>query len=287
MLIIGLTGSIATGKSTVSSILSSPPHSIPIIDADLIARQVVEPGKPAYKAIVNYFGPTTPDLLIQQGTENNNDNNNNGNPLNRPALGRRVFGDTPERKRDRMVLNKIVHPAVRKEVYKSLIKNYIKGSWAVILDVPLLFESGLDLICGSVVVVSVSDSKVQMERLLNRDPHLSVEDAFNRVQSQGDVKGKAVRTEFRNSNLFGFGGNYGGGSNSRGVVVNNDGGKGELEVDVARAIKILSRSSPSWWAWLLLFVPPLGVGAALWNLVLNFRLQKAWERQERETKAKL
>ncbi|KKZ60735.1 dephospho-CoA kinase, partial [[Emmonsia] crescens] len=64
MLLIGLTGSIATGKSTVSALLSSPPYNIPIIDADIIAREVVEPGTAGYRAIVDYFGPTTPDLLL-------------------------------------------------------------------------------------------------------------------------------------------------------------------------------------------------------------------------------
>ena len=63
MLLIGLTGSIATGKSTVSSLLQQPPYSLPVIDADLLARKVVEPGTRGYRKIVNYFGPTTPDLL--------------------------------------------------------------------------------------------------------------------------------------------------------------------------------------------------------------------------------
>ncbi|KAJ5597115.1 Dephospho-CoA kinase [Penicillium hetheringtonii] len=106
MLIIGLTGSIATGKSTVSSILSTSPYSLPIIDADLLARKVVEPGTAGYKAIVNYFGPSTPDLLLD---ETSSSNGTPGKPLNRPALGRRVFGDTDERKRDRQVLNGIIH----------------------------------------------------------------------------------------------------------------------------------------------------------------------------------
>lgn len=273
MLIIGLTGSIATGKSTVSSLLSSQPYNLPVIDADLVARQVVEPGKPAYKAIVNYFGPTTSDLLLPPTA--GDDESSSHRPLNRPALGRRVFGDTPERRRDRMVLNKIVHPAVRWEVYKALLHNYLRGSWAVILDVPLLFESGMDFICGSVIVVSVGDPSVQMERLRGRDPHLSAEDAANRVKSQGDVRAKAAQAEFRGT------------QNARGVVINNDDGKEELKVEVARAVKIISQNSPSWWAWLLLCLPPLGLGAAVWNLLVNIRSRRAWERRELETKAKL
>jgi len=125
MLLLGLTGSIATGKSTVSSILSQSPYSLPIIDADTLARKVVEPGTPGYKAIVKYFGPTTPDLLLPPdhplcgGKENGKDGK--GRPLDRPVLGRRVFGDSEERKKERKVLNSIIHPAVGKEMYKAMV----------------------------------------------------------------------------------------------------------------------------------------------------------------------
>ena len=114
MLLLGLTGSIATGKSTVSSILSAPPYNLPIVDADKVARIVVEPGTSGYKSIVSHFGPSTPDLLVEATPENGGENGHNGKgrPLNRPALGRRVFGEGSEK--ERKVLNGIVHPAVRK-----------------------------------------------------------------------------------------------------------------------------------------------------------------------------
>ena len=95
MLLLGLTGSIATGKSTVSSLLRQKPYSLPIIDADLIARQVVEPGTAGYNAIVKYFLPSTPDLLLPEESSTPR-----GRPLNRPALGRRVFGAGPDKERD-------------------------------------------------------------------------------------------------------------------------------------------------------------------------------------------
>ncbi|KAL4892085.1 dephospho-CoA kinase-domain-containing protein [Aspergillus ambiguus] len=272
MLIIGLTGSIATGKSTVSSILSSPPYSIPIIDTDILARKVVEPGTPGYKAIVNYFGPSTPDLLLPASPD---DPTGSRRALNRPALGRRVFGTSDERKRDRMILNKIVHPAVRWEVYKSLLYYYLRGYWAVVLDVPLLFESGMDVICGSVVVVGVSDPAVQMARLRARDPHLSAEDAENRVRSQGDVKGKVEKATFRGT------------ATARGVIVWNDGDKEDLEKEVQKAVRTISAMSPKWWAWLLLLTPPLGVGVTAWNMAVNYMTQRSWERKEKEEKAKL
>jgi dephospho-CoA kinase len=268
MLIIGLTGSIATGKSTVSSLLSSEPYNLPIIDADVLARKVVEPGTPGYKAIVDYFGPTTPDLLLPEEAPGK------GRPLNRPVLGRRVFGDSDERKRDRMVLNGIVHPAVRWEMYRSLLYYYVRGYWAVVLDVPLLFEGGMDAMCGTVIVVGVKDPAVQMQRLRLRDPHLSAEDAENRVKSQGDVLGKVERAEFRGT------------QNARGVIVWNDGDKEALEKEVRRAITHISSSSPRWWAWVLLLAPPLGVGVAAWNYAANQRSKKLWDQKQRD-KAKL
>lgn len=278
MLIIGLTGSIATGKSTVSKLLSSPPYNIPIIDADLLARKVVEPGTPGYRAIVNYFGPNTPDLLLpaaEGDSSSSGGKDGKGRPLNRPVLGRRVFGDSEERKRDRMILNKIIHPAVRWEVYKALLYNYLRGQWAVVLDVPLLFESGMDVICGTVIVVGVKDPAVQMERLRLRDPHLGAEDAENRVRSQGDVAGKVEKAEFRGT------------SNARGVIIWNDGDRKDLEREVYNAMRTISSSSPRWWAWLLLLSPPLGVTVAFWNLVLNFSTHRSWNQKVKREKARL
>ena len=125
MLLLGLTGSIATGKSTVSALLHSEPYNLPIIDADVLARKVVEPGTSGYNAIVSYFGSTTPDLLLPSSDPLSGNSEmgptGKGRPLNRPALGRRVFGDSEERTRDRKVLNQIVHPAVRKEMGKAMV----------------------------------------------------------------------------------------------------------------------------------------------------------------------
>lgn len=274
MLLLGLTGSIATGKSTVSSILSQAPYSLPVIDADILARQVVEPGTAGYAAIVSHFGPTTPDLLqtpAECGSESGS--TGKGRPLNRPALGKRVFGDTEERKRDRMVLNGIVHPAVRKEMARMVGKAYLKGHWAVVLDIPLLFESKLDRFCAAVMVVAVRDPEVQMKRLRERDAHLSEEDAKNRVLSQGDVRVKAKRALARGE--------------GRGVVVWNDDGKEELRKELERVMLKLKHGSPTWWAWTLLLCPPLAVCSGIWTFYQNWRISKAWAAEELQTKAKL
>ncbi|KAI0115326.1 dephospho-CoA kinase [Daldinia grandis] len=274
MLFIGLTGSIATGKSTVSSILSSPPHSLPIIDADILARKVVEPGTSGYKAIVKHFGPTTPDLLVPISESMPADGpDGKGRPLNRPALGRRVFGNSEERKKDRDVLNHIVHPAVRKEVYRSILRNYVKGHWAVVLDVPLLFESGWDRLSGVVMVVAVRDPEVQMKRLRQRDRHLSREDAQNRVLSQTDVRLKAKRCEARGK--------------GKGIVIWNDGSKEELKANIDAALAEIRKSSPPWWNWICLLVPPVGVAAGAWVYWQNIRANKRWKEMELDEKSKL
>lgn len=275
MLIIGLTGGIATGKSTVSSILSSPPHNLPIIDADVLARQVVEPGTPGYAAIVSYFGPSTPDLLVPADPRSMPEDgpSGKGRPLNRPALGRRVFGDDPDRRRDRQRLNAIVHPAVRRAAYAGLLRAYARGCWAVVWDVPLLFEVGTDRLCGTVVVVAVQAAETQMERLRARDPHLSREDAEARVGSQMDVAAKVAKCLARGQ--------------GRGVVVWNDGGKEELREEVSRVTQELRRGSPWWWGTVLWLCPPLAVGVGVWNVLVNWRGIKRWEREDLRERAKL
>lgn len=174
-----------------------------------------------------------------------------------------------------MILNGIVHPAVRWEVYRALLYYYLCGYWAVVLDVPLLFESGMDIICGTVVVVAVGDSQVQMARLRARDPHLTMEDAENRVRSQADVKIKVEKAEFRGT------------QNARGIVVWNDGDKADLQNEVRKVVKVIAASSPRWWSWALLLAPPLGCAAALWNLALNFAIRKRWEKSHRAETSRL
>lgn len=266
MLLLGLTGSIATGKSTVSALLSKPPFSLPVVDADLIARQVVEPGTAGYNAIVRHFAPSTPDLLLPEAGPK-------GRPLNRPALGRRVFGQGEDKERDRKVLNGIVHPAVRKEMYRQMVWAYLKGNWAVVLDVPLLFESGWERYCGNIIVVGVSDPAIQIQRLRERDSHLTEEDARNRVMSQGDIREKAKRCERRGK--------------GRGVVVWNDGGKEQLRRDVDGVMQDIRRGSPRWWSFLLWVCPPLAATVGLVSWWKMRRVQLSWEEEKRKEKAKL
>ncbi|MCJ1463848.1 hypothetical protein MMC07_002457 [Pseudocyphellaria aurata] len=275
MLLIGLTGSIATGKSTVANILSSPPHSLPLIDADLLAREAVRPGTRSYASIVKHFGPTTPDLLLPSAVDSSSPttehkdppSHERGRPLNRAALGRRVFGATPSRVRDRRALNAIVHPAVRLLMLRAILAHYARGRcWAVVLDIPLLFESGLDIFCGAVIVVGVSSPEVQMQRLRARDTALSADEARERVRSQMSVAEKVHRCQERGPGA--------------GRVVWNDKGKEDLQAEVARVVEGLQQGRGwrwRWWLWASPFVAALWAVSAVWN---GWRARRRWERRQ-------
>ena len=277
MLLLGLTGSIATGKSTVSSLLRSPPYNLPLIDADVLARKVVEPGTKGYAQILEVFAPSTPDLLLPASAPESGGREDGptgkGRPLNRPALGRKIFGDSEEAKELRKKLNGIVHPAVRKAMWMAIARAYIRGCWAVVLDIPLLYESGFEQLCGCIMVVAVHDPEVQMKRLRDRDAHLSADDARNRVLSQVDVREKAERCLRRGP--------------AAGVVVWNDGNKEDLQREIARVMAEVRRGSPQWWAWLLLLCPPAAFTAGMWNFVRSWLIARRWAQEKNREKARL
>jgi dephospho-CoA kinase len=264
MLLLGLTGSIATGKSTVSRLLSSEPYNLPIIDADILAREVVKPGTAGHRAIVSHFGASTPDLLLPSGA------------LDRAVLGRRVFGASPERVADRKILNGIIHPLVRRATYRAIVRAWVRGHWAVVLDVPLLFEAGMEVICGGVVVVGL-DEETQMRRLMQRDGEagLTEEDARRRVRSQWSVKEKTLLAK----HIFG----------GSAWAVDNSGSLEELEGEVARVVAEARRGREGLWKWIW-GAPPV---VLLWGLAVvarNWRRRRQWERRknaEERTKAKL
>lgn len=160
-LVIGLTGSIGTGKSTIAN--KCKKLGIPVVDADLIAREVVEPGKDAYQAILATFGK---EILQEDQT------------LNREKLGALVFADEEKRKQ----LNEIVHPAIRKEMLRQR-DSYIAGKEAcVVLDIPLLYESKLTHFVEKVIVVATSQD-IQLKRILKRD-QMTEEEAKQRINAQ-------------------------------------------------------------------------------------------------------
>lgn len=166
-MIIGLTGSIASGKSTVSKILAE--KGFPIVDADLIARLVVESGTEVMQEIQAAFG----DEVIQEDGS-----------LNREALGARIFGN----EKNREILNAIMHPAIRAEMLRQKEAHLANGAKTVIMDIPLLFESQLQSFVEKILVVTVTPDN-QKIRLMKRNK-FTEEEAMHRIQSQLPLKVK-------------------------------------------------------------------------------------------------
>lgn len=172
-MIIGLTGGIATGKSTVTAMLRE--RGIPVIDADQIAREVVEPGKPAYEAIVEHFGR---DILHPDET------------LDRKRLGEIVFSDESERQK----LNAIVHPEVRRVMLEEAKAAEQKGAPIVFMDIPLLFESKLQYMVEKIAVV-YAPPEMQLARMMERD-ELEEEQARKRLRAQFPIEQKKQEADF-------------------------------------------------------------------------------------------
>jgi len=159
--IVGLTGGIASGKSTVSAFLQD--LGAHVIDADQVARKVVEPGTPALSAIIEAFGD---DVLSPDGT------------LNRTKLGALVFAE-PER---RITLNSIVHPEVATEMFRQAQEARAAGHKWVIYDAALLVENQIHSLFPDLIVVAASP-EAQIERMMNRDGFTQNE-AKQRLESQ-------------------------------------------------------------------------------------------------------
>lgn len=171
MVVAGLTGGIATGKSTVSAIFKT--CGAVIVDADVIAREVVQKGRKAWSEIIDTFGSR---ILLPDGS------------INRPALGDIIFHD-PVRQQ---ILNHIVHPEVMAETNRRLVEiNHDSPDAVVILDVPLLFESGMDKGLSEIIVVYVPEP-LQLQRLMHRNA-LSEDQALARIRSQIPVEEKKRR----------------------------------------------------------------------------------------------
>lgn len=166
-MIIGLTGSIASGKSTISAMLKE--KGFPIIDADLVARIVVEPGTQTLQEIEEVFGK---EVMKDDGT------------LNREALGQIIFHNPVKRKQ----LNDLMHPAIRAEMLHQRDKLIQDGHSTIIMDIPLLFESKLQHFVEKIMVVSVTE-ETQLQRLMERNS-LSIEEAKARIQSQLPISEK-------------------------------------------------------------------------------------------------
>ncbi|MFD1773137.1 dephospho-CoA kinase [Paenibacillus rhizophilus] len=173
-MIMGLTGGIASGKSTVSAILAE--KGAKVVDADAIAREVMLPGHEVLAAVAKHFGE---GILLPDGT------------LNRSKLGEIVFNDPEALK----ALNGMTHPAIRRitrERMQALEKEAPER--LVIADIPLLFESGQEDMFERILVV-YAPREIQLERLMKRNG-LTREQAEARLDSQMDIELKRAKADF-------------------------------------------------------------------------------------------
>lgn len=172
-MIIGLTGGIASGKSTVSEIFKE--YGFPVIDADLGAREVVKKGSKGLQRIRAYFGEK---VLFPDGT------------LNRSELGKEVFSDETKRE----ALNQMLAQDIREWIEQQTKQALEEGVPLVVLDIPLLFEAGYDQKTDKTMVVFV-DEDIQLERLIQRNG-MTREEALNRIHAQMPLKEKMTRADY-------------------------------------------------------------------------------------------
>lgn len=171
--IVGLTGGIASGKSEAAKFLEQ--RGAHCIDADGIYRSLAVAGSPMLREISEVFG----SAVIREDGE-----------LDRPALAEAIFGNA-ENKR---LLDSITHPAIQKAMMDEVEEAEKNGEALVFLNVPLLFECGMDVLCDEVWLVSV-DPDIQTERLMNRDG-ITEEQAKARLGSQMSLEEKTERATY-------------------------------------------------------------------------------------------
>ena len=215
---------------------------IPVIDADLLAREAVVPGSRALSRIAAFFGP---EVILPDGS------------LDRKKLGSIIFNDDAKRKK----LNSIVHPAVTRAILWQILRLWIRGERMCVVDVPLLIEGGLWKWMGRVVVVywcvsffslvlvhhphgQHSSAEIQLQRLMSRDS-CSRSEASPRLNSQLPITSKVAYAD---------------------IVIDNSGTRSELEDQVLLCVKRLERVVGSTWVVSWLF-PPFGVLSAGWTVL--------------------
>jgi dephospho-CoA kinase len=169
--IIGLTGGIATGKTTVANYLANV-YDLPILDADIYAREAVSIGSPILDAIAQRYGK---EILLPDGS------------LNRSRLGEIIFSQPTERQ----WIDNIIHPDVRDRFLQAMAES---ATSTIVLVIPLLFEAQMTDLVTEIWVVMCSESQ-QLQRLIERN-QLTPEQATSRINSQLSLAEKAARADF-------------------------------------------------------------------------------------------
>lgn len=179
MIILGLTGGIATGKSTVSKFFIE--EGIPVIDTDLIARNLLNKGTDTYYEVIKFFSN---EILLTN------------DEINRKKLGRVIFTNSQKRKK----LNEIIHPKVREIVDLEILQHKEEGCKVVVIDVPLLFETNYQEIVDRTIVVYAKPIK-QLERLASRD-NITIEYAKMKIDSQMPLSEKVDMADYIIDNSY-------------------------------------------------------------------------------------
>ncbi|XP_046670480.1 dephospho-CoA kinase domain-containing protein [Homalodisca vitripennis] len=174
MFIVGLTGGIATGKTTVSEMFQE--YGIPVIDADKMARQIVEPGRTAWKKIKKEFG----DEVFYPSGE-----------LNRDILGEIIFDDVNKRR----TLNEITHPEIYKEMFWAAVRCFFQGHQFVVMDLPLLFETGSMIEYLYKIIVVTCEEDIQLVRVIERG-NLTETRAKKRIGAQMGLDLKCSKAHY-------------------------------------------------------------------------------------------
>lgn len=187
---IGLTGGIASGKSSAGKLLQEK-HGLAVLDADRYARDALAPGTTASQAVLIRYGQRV----------------FYGDHLDRKALGEIVFNNPNER----IWLEQLVHPVVKQKMDQEIIK--LSDAKAIVLMIPLLFETGLESLCTEIWLVDC-DEKQQIERLITRD-NCTNQQALARINAQWPLARKRLLAD---------------------RVINNRNGSVELEIEVAVAL---------------------------------------------------
>ena len=172
-MILGLTGGIASGKSTADAFFEK--MQIPVIDCDQIAHDILKTGNQGYEKVIKQFGS---EVL------------NTDSSLNRSKLGQIVFNDEKQLE----ILNEITHPLIFTEIQAKIALNKAKKSPIIVVDAPVLFESNGQKYCDRTLLIAIPE-KLQLERLMQRD-HLSQGAALKRINSQMPLKQKEKLADY-------------------------------------------------------------------------------------------